>query len=154
MTAGNVIVADRGLIKIFSPDGKFLMKIGGQGFFKSPFHCIQYDRYCIVSDNDEDCIKVFDRNGNFQYAFGKEGRGDGEFRGPCFIAVNKSGNLMICDGSNDRVQVFEPNGKFIGKFGTKGSSLGEFKFPTSLAILSNDRIAVCDHDNHRIQIFE
>ena len=153
---GNVIVADRGnsLIKIFSPDGKFLMKIGGQGFFKSPFHCIQYDRYFIVSDNDEDCIKVFDRNGNFQYAFGKEGRGDGEFRGPCFIAVNKSGHLMICDGSNDRVQVFEPNGKFIGKFGTKGSSLGEFKFPTSLAILSNDRIAVCDHDNHRIQIFE
>ena len=153
---GNVIVADRGnsLIKIFSPDGKFLMKIGGQGFFKSSFHCIQYDRYFIVSDNDEDCIKVFDRNRNFQYAFGKEGRGDGEFRGPCFIAVNKSGHLMICDGSNDRVQVFEPNGKFIGKFGTKGSSLGEFKFPTSLAILSNDRIAVYDHDNHRIQIFE
>ena len=59
---GNIIVADAGnkLIKIFSPDGKFLMKIGGQGAFTFPFHCIQCDRYLIVSDRDEHCIKVYD----------------------------------------------------------------------------------------------
>ena len=153
---GNVIVADRGnsLIKIFSPDGKFLMKIGGQGSLKSPKHCIQYDRYLIVSDSSEHCIKVFDRNGNFQYMFGKKGGGDGEFDAPSCIAVNKSGHLMVCDEFNHRVQVFELNGKFIGKFGTKGSNLGKLKNPASLAILRNGRIAVCEWNNHRIQLFE
>ena len=153
---GNVIVADKGssLIKIFSPDGKFLMKIGGQGTLKSPVHCIQYDKYLIVSDKGEHCIKVFDRNGNFQYMFGKKGEGEGEFNAPCCMAVNKSGHLMVCDECNHRVQIFELNGKFIGKFGTNGSNLGEFKNPASLVILGNDRIAVSDFNNHRIQLFE
>ena len=153
---GNVIVADKGnsLIKIFSTDGKFLMKIGGQGTLKSPVHCIQYDKYLIVSDKGEHCIKVFDRNGNFQYMFGKEGSGDGEFNAPSCMAVNKSGHLMVCDECNHRVQIFELNGKFIGKFGTNGSNLGEFKNPVSLVILGNDRIAVSDFNNHRIQLFE
>jgi len=78
---GNIIVADAGnkLIKIFSPDGKFLMKMGGQGSFIYPIHCVQCDRYLIVSDCFEHCLKVYDRNGNFQYKFGKQGRGNREF---------------------------------------------------------------------------
>ena len=152
----NVIVADKGnsSIKIFSPDGEFLMKIGGQGTLKSPVHCIQYEKCLVVSDKGEHCIKVFDRNGNFQYMFGKKGSGDGEFNAPSCMAVNKSGHLMVCDECNHRVQVFELNGKFIGKFGREGSNLGEFKNPASLAILSNGRIAVSEWNNHRIQLFE
>ena len=153
---GNIIVADCGnkLIKIFSPDGKFLMKIGEQDSFTGPAHCIQCDRYLIVSENSEHCVKVFDRNGNFQYKFGKQGGGDGEFKFPYCLSVNKSGHLMVCDSGNHRIQVFELNGKFVGKFGTNGSKLGEFASPRSLAFLSNGRIAVSEWDNHRVQIFE
>ena len=153
---GNIIVADSGdkLIKIFSPDGKFLMKIGGQSSFSFPIHCIQCDRYLIVSDNNEHCIKFLDRKGNFQYKFGKQGRGDGEFKYPHCLSVNKSGHLMVCDTGNDRIQVFEMDGKFVGKFGTKGSNLGEFSSPRSVAVLSNGRIVVSEWGNHRIQILE
>ena len=153
---GNIIVADSDnkLIKIFSPNGKFLMKIGEQGSFTFPVHCIQCDRYLIVSDHRQHCIKVFDRNGNFQYKFGKQGGGDGEFKFPYCLSVNKSGHLMVCDSRNDSIQVFELNGKFVGKFGTNGSNLGEFASPRSLAFLYNGRIAVSEWDNHRVQIFE
>ena len=153
---GNIIVADAGnkLIKIFSPDGKFLMKIGGQGLLTFPIHCVQYDRYLIVSEHDEHCVKVFNYNGNFQYKFGKEGGGDGEFRRPCCLSVNKLGHLMVCDSFNYRIQVFQRNGKFIGKFGREGSNLGEFNCPWSLAVLSNGRIVVSDSHNHRIQILK
>ena len=153
---GNIIVADKGnkLIKIFSPDGKFLMKIGGQRSYICPVHCIQCDRYLIVSDHEEHCIKVFHRDGNFQYKFGKEGGGDGEFKYPNCLSVNKSGHLMVCDEENDRIQAFELNGKFVGKFGTNGSKLGEISSPCSLAFLSNGRIAVSEWSNHRVQIFE
>ena len=153
---GNIIVADAGnkLIKIFSPDGKFLMKIGGQSTFTFPVHCVQCDRYLIVSDSHAHCMKVYDRNGNFQYKFGKQGGGDGEFSYPRCLSVNKLGQLMVCDTGNNRIQVFQLNGNFVGKFGTSGSNLGEFKSPWSVAVLSNGRIVVCDVNNYRVQIFE
>ena len=130
------------------------MKIGGQGSFRDPVHCVQCGEYFIVSDTDEHCIKVFNREGHFQYKFGKKGNGNGKFYGPRFLSVTQSKHLLVCDGGNDKIQVFELDGKFVGKFGTSGSKLGEFNFPFSVAVLSNDQIVVCDNYNHRIQIFQ
>ena len=130
------------------------MKISGQGTFTFPFYCVQCDRYLIVSDCSDHCMNVYDRNGNFQYKFGKHGGGDGELNNPCCLSVNKSGHLMVCDSGNNRILVFEMNGKFVGKFGTKGSSVGEFRKPWSIAVLSNGRIVVSDSNNSYIQTFE
>ena len=153
---GNVIVADTGnkLIKIFTPDGRFVMKIGGQGSLSEPVHCVQCGEYFIVSDSNEHCIKVFNREGHFQYKFGKKGKGDGNLDCPRFLSVTHSKHLLVCDRNNHRIQVFELGGKFVGKFGTNGSNLGEFKDPFSVAVLSNDQIVVCEYWNHRIQIFQ
>ena len=85
-------------------------------------HCVQRDRHLIVSDRNEHCMNIYDRNGNFQYKFGKQGRGDGEFKVPCYLTVNKAGLLMVCDIDNHRVQLFQLNGKFVGKYGTRGSN--------------------------------
>ena len=152
---GNILVADKGnkVVKIFSPNGKFLRKIGRLGSFTFPAHCIQCDRYLVVSDNSEHCIKVFDKDGNFQYKFGRKGAGDGEFKDPTGLSVNKSGHLMVCDGGNHRIQVLELSGKFVGKFGAKGSGAGELDRPKSISVLSDGRIVVCETANHRIQLF-
>ena len=121
------------------------MKIGGQGSFSFPLHCVQCGEYFIVSDSSEHCIKVFNREGHFQYKFGKKGEGDGEFNNPCFLSVTQSKHLLVCDQNNHRIQVFELDGKFVGKFRT---------YPFSVAVLSNDQIVVSDHKNHGIQIFQ
>ena len=153
---GNIIVVDSRskLVEIISLSGQLLQKIGGDGSFTFPVHCIQYDKYLIVSDGEEHCIKVHDRDGNFLYQFGKQGEGDGEFNKPRCLSVNKAGHLMVCDTCNDRVQVFELSGKFITKFGTKGSGIGEFDLPASTAVLSDGRIVVTDFVNNRIHIIE
>ena len=155
-STGNVIVADTGnnVIKIFTPDGRFVMKMGGQRPFSCPIHCVQCGEYFIASYRDEHCIKVFNREGHFQYKFGKKGEGDGEFNNPRFLSVTQSKHLLVCDEYNHRIQVFELDGKFVGKFGTNGSKLGEFNDPFSVAILSNDQIVVSEYNNNRIQIFE
>ena len=64
---GNIIVADRynESIKIFSPDGHHSCKFRDEGSFTFPSHYVQYDKYLIVSDANEHCIKVFAGNGNF-----------------------------------------------------------------------------------------
>ena len=155
---GNIIVADEynKLIKTFYPNGKCLSKLGegeGEGF-TCPFHCIQYEKYLIVSDRGECCIKVFDINGNFLCKFGNMGKRDGEFNEPRFLSVNKAGHLMVCDAENDRVQVFKLDGTFVTKFGNFGMEPGEFQHPTSAAVLSDGKIVVADCFNNRIQIFE
>ena len=153
---GDIIVADTDnkLIKRFSPGGKFLRKFGGEGSLVIPYHCIQTEQYLIVSDFGEHCIKVFDPQGNFKFKFGKEGHKEGEFNGPRYLSVSKSGHLVVCDAGNHRLQVFEQSGKFVTMFGTKGSETGEFNFPVSTANLSDGRIVVSDVNNHRIQILE
>ena len=85
-SAGNIIVVDtcNKQIKIFTPDGTFVVKIGGQDCFTAPFHCVQCDELLIVSDSAQSCIKVFNKEGHFQYKFGKKGEGDGEFNYPHF----------------------------------------------------------------------
>jgi len=130
------------------------VKIGGEDCFTVPFHCVECDELLIVLDRAQSCIKVFNKEGHFQYKFGKQGEGDGEFIYPHFLSVTQSKHLLVCDLGNHRIQVFELTGKFVGKFGTKGSELGEFSWPFSAAVLSNDHIVVSDSGNHRIQIFE
>ena len=153
---GDIMVADRynKRIKMFHADGQFLRTIGEDGSFTFPYHCVQHERYLIVSDCKEHCVKVFDRDGKFLYKFGKKGEEDGEFNEPRCLSVNKAGHLMVCDSYNHRVQVFQLNGKFITKFGTKGSGIGEFNIPVSTAVLSDGRVVVTDCSNHRVQIFE
>ena len=153
---GNIIVADRNnkLIKIFSADGQFLHKLGTEGSFTTPFHCIQHDNYLIVSDSGDHSVKCFDRKGNFLYKFGKEGNADGKFNTPRCLSMDKAGHLMVCDKENCRIQVFDLSGKFVAKFGTKGRRMGEFDRPVSVAVLSDGKIVVSDFGNSRIQIFE
>jgi len=95
---------------------------------------------------------VFDRQGRYRYQFGKKWGGDGEFRRPRGLTVNKSGHLLFCDSWNNTIQIFQLNGNFLGKYGTKGSNLGDLRCPNSAAVLSNGTIVVCEWD--RVQIFE
>ena len=153
---GNIIVADSGnkLIKIFSSNGEFLMRIGELGSFTSPTHCLQYGENFVVSDGYKHCIQIFDRKGNFQFSFGKQGGGEGDFNNPPYLSVGKSGHLLICDSWNHRIQAFDLNGKFVYKFGTKGENLGEFQLPSAIAVLSNGRVVVSEKYNDRVQIFD
>ncbi|XP_068757925.1 E3 ubiquitin-protein ligase TRIM71-like [Montipora capricornis] len=110
--------------------------------------------YLIVSDCGDHSVKVFTREGDYEYQFGKTGKGNGEFNFPYCLSVSKSGHVFVCDHFNHRVQVFDLNGQFVCKFGKEGSNLGEFKYPVSVALLSNGQIVVSDNENHRIQIFD
>ena len=152
----NIIVPDKlnKLIKIFSTDGQFLNKLGTEGSFTEPFHCIQHENYLIVSDNGDHSVKILDRKGNFLYKFGKQGNADGEYNKPFCLSVDKAGHLLVCDSENHRIQVFDLSGKFVAKFGSKGSGIGKFKAPISAVVLSDGKIVVSDNRNSRIQIFE
>ncbi|XP_015774204.1 PREDICTED: E3 ubiquitin-protein ligase TRIM71-like [Acropora digitifera] len=153
---GNIIVADfnNKSIKIFTLDGQFLRRIGAEGSSINPIHCIQHDNYFIASDKGDHCIKLFDKQGKFLYKFGMRGAGEGEFKSPRCLSMDKAGHLLVCDSSNHGVQVFKLNGEFITRFGGCDREKGKFTMPMSTAFLSNGRIIVTEFGNHRVQVFE
>jgi len=61
-------------------------------------------------------VHKFDSKGDFVKMWGEFGTGDGQFRTPHSIAIDKNDNIYVGDRSNHRVQVFNTDGKFLRKF--------------------------------------
>jgi DNA-binding beta-propeller fold protein YncE len=100
-----------------------------------------------VSDFSAHNIRKFDSNGQEEFAFGTQGKGDGQFVQPSGLIVDGQGNLLVCDTFNHRVQKFDGKGKFLSKFNHG------FFGPRDLVEVGN-RIFVCDTGNHKIQVFD
>src|SRR5215472_10261763 len=88
-----------------------------------------------VGTNDR--IVKFSKDGHFITAWGKHGKGPGEFDTPHGIALDSGGRVYVADRANNRVQIFEPDGKFVAEW-------KQFGRPSDIAIDKNDMIYVAD----------
>jgi len=89
----------------------------------------------------------------FEFTFGTEGIGAGQFMNPRGAAITSSNNIIIADGANSRVQVFDSSGNFLFMFGGQGPEPGEFGIVRGVAVDSMGRIIVAD-SQARIQVFD
>lgn len=87
----------------------------------------------------------------FEYKFGKNGSGDGEFLNPHDVSFDSSGNCFVCDRNRNDVQKFTHQGVFISKFGSSGSGNGQFSVPYAIQHSPSGDIYICDRDNNRVQ---
>jgi len=61
-------------------------------------------------------VAKFNKAGEYVMSWGEYGTGDGQFRTPHSIVIDKNDNVYVGDRTNHRVQVFDTNGKFLRKF--------------------------------------
>jgi len=67
-----------------------------------------------ILDTGDFTIKMFDAEGNFVRAFGKEkGAGPGEVRHPIGFDLDRDGKIWIADPGNSRIAVFQNDGTFL-----------------------------------------
>jgi tripartite motif-containing protein 71 len=66
--------------------------------------------------------------------WGEFGSGDGEFRTPWGVAVDKDGDVYVADTNNSRIQVFTASGSFIRKWGTQGNGSSQFQEPHGIGV--------------------
>src|SRR5208283_5055727 len=85
--------------------------------------------------------------------WGAKGTGNGQFRNPRGIAVDRLGNIYVADVTNDRIQKFSGTGIYITQWGTLGNGNGQFYNPYGIAVDSSGNVYVTDNGMMRIDVF-
>ena len=152
---GRVMVADynNNRIQVLSQDGEPLFQFGNSGPEKlnKPKSCIYHENKFIVSDWGNNCLKVFDNIGKFLYKIGERGEGDGQFRGPNGLCLQKCGNhhnLLVCSRANGRVDQFTVDGCFTGK------TVVKLQDPIIITTTPDGLILVTDYETKKIHILK
>jgi hypothetical protein len=122
-------------------------KFGTLGSGKSQFNsphgfCLGVDEEIIVADTNNHRIQVFDKNGEYKYAFGSPGREEGQLWYPRKVTVmRETGKFVVCDRGNERsrMQIFSKNGHFLKKI-----SIRYIDIVAGLAITQNGEIVAVD----------
>ena len=110
---------DNNNIKMFTIQGQHVRTMDrGSTMFEPLGITVGPDGHIYVCDAANDCVCVFDVNGEFLFSFGSCGSGDECFNSPRDLCFANDGFLYITDVHNSRICVYEKDGKFIRKFTT------------------------------------
>ncbi len=107
----------------------------------------------FVAESGNDCIRIFDVEGNLLRTIGSSGSGVGQFNRPRGLALVPGLFLLVADSGNNRIQVLSTDGTFVSSFGSYGSNNGEFISPSGIAISEDFEVFIADSGNYRIQKF-
>ena len=103
--------------------------------------------------NDPSAIKnagtVNTTNPSYKYTIGSLGTGNGQFNGPCGIAIDSNGNIIVADTGNNRIQKFNSSRIYSN---TYTAPLTPF-FPYAVSINNSNGYAVADQGNNNILLF-
>ncbi len=134
----------------FSNDGKLLMTLGKPGVagdgpdtFNAPSDIYVAPNGDIFvadghgGDTNARIVKLT-KDGKFIKAWGKKGKGPGEFDTPHSLAMDSAGRLFVADRSNNRIQIFDQEGKFLAEW-------KQFGRPSGLFINKEDILYVADN---------
>lgn len=151
---GNIWTVDNDTHQVLKmdPSGRVRMVIGRRGVsgeneetFNRPTDvgfAANGDFYVTDGYGNSRVVK-FSKDGRYLTAWGKKGKGDGEFDLPHSVVVDRQGRVVVADRENYRVQVFDANGKFLEKWTHVGS-------PWGLDLLPDGSLFITDGHNSRI----
>ncbi|MBI5214511.1 MAG: NHL repeat-containing protein [Ignavibacteriae bacterium] len=150
--SGNIFVLDKGTSEVckFSPEGKLIHKIGGQGWsndsFDEPSDIFTSNGLDIyVADYGNHRIQRFDRNLNYvsTLSLRDEENQNRRFGYPASVAVDRFGALYIIDGEN--IRIIKLKGDEVERtFGGIDAGKGRLQNPRKMRISDDDKVYVLD----------
>jgi DNA-binding beta-propeller fold protein YncE len=107
-----------------------------------------------VTDSEAGKVFVFDPQGKTRSVFGSLKRGEGFFKRPTGIAIDRRmRRVYVTDTLADCVYVLDTDGQVLRRFGERGGDKGEFNFPVEVQV-KDGMVAVVDAMNFRVQLFD
>jgi DNA-binding beta-propeller fold protein YncE len=129
-------------------------ELTSQGDFAKPSGlAVDSEGTLYVCDTLNDRVEVFDADGKFISAYGKNGDGPGYFARPKGIAIDGDGHIWVADGMQDRVQVFNNQWQLLITFGGHGLLPGQFQGLVGITIDKNNRVFTSEIFPGRVQQF-
>jgi sugar lactone lactonase YvrE len=139
-------VADTELDQVLVYDAdsfKLLRKLGTTGhnhelttpgdFSRPTGLTLDQDGNLYVCDTMNNRIEVFDADGTFVEAYGKNGDAPPNFARPKGVAIDSDGHIWVSDGVQDRVSVFNKQWQLLISIGGHGLAPGQFSGLMSVA---------------------
>lgn len=157
--------AEQDLVMVYDADPpyKLLRRMGkpgtrhtstAEGEFAKPTNvAVDKEGNVYVADTWNNRIEIFDADGEFIRAWGKNGDGPGYFARPKGIAIDDDGHVWVADAVQDRVQVFTPEGRLLIYMGGHGLYPGEFQSLINLTIDKKNRVLTTEQMPGRMQVF-
>jgi hypothetical protein len=153
---GHVWTTDNGnhVLRKFSPDGELLATLGTEGTpqpgadgFRSPDDLV-FDTagHIYVADAGNGRIVKLDPAGKFLQAWGKKGKGPGEFATAHSLAIDAMDRLYLGDRGNQRIQVFTTSGEHLADWTGLGNPFG--------LIWLGDELVAAEGDQHLLGRFD
>eukprot|EP00058_Branchiostoma_floridae_P018457 XP_002603946.1 hypothetical protein BRAFLDRAFT_102372 [Branchiostoma floridae] len=108
-----------GEVLVYRPDGTLVKTVGQQQGMKHPqYITVDEEGNILVPDGYNNCIYVYNEDGEFLFKFGSYGSGEGQLDRPHGICTDRSGNIIVSDTGNSRVEMFDKTGKFLKHIAT------------------------------------
>jgi DNA-binding beta-propeller fold protein YncE len=142
-------------VRKFSPEGKLLLTLGEPGkpgndgaHFNQPTDIVFATNgdFFISDGYGNSRVAKFDRQAKFLFAWGKKGKGEGEFNLPHAVRMDSRGLVYVGDRENNRIQVFDVDGKFQRQF--PGMA------PFGLFITPEDRLYIADGRGNKVIVMD
>ncbi len=154
LSAAGLLAAQPGALHAYTVyPAKHLFDIT-RDFLQPSDIAIGKDHQIYVLDGVNNCVKVFDPQGRYQFAFGSKGAQQGEFTSPLGIAADKEGRIYVADSQNHRVQFFTPGGEWLQSVDIIPAKGDKPADPTDVAIdESKQQMYVVDNDNHHVLVY-
>ncbi|CAH1261616.1 TRIM71 [Branchiostoma lanceolatum] len=164
MATEQVIVTEydgqNGLIRVFNQDGSNMGTYGSGHRSPKPW-CPKYvamdgEGNILVTDGNNHCVHVLDREGNFKFNFGSDGSQKSKLTNPWGICVDGMGTIIVADRGNGCVATFDSQGRFLGYIGSRKilSDIGSgMKYPCGVAVSPGGDVVVTDYDNNTVSVW-
>lgn len=155
ISGDNVLVTDSelGVVFVIDDQGKLLDYIG-QDILKRPTG-IAFDssrQQILVSDTQDNNIKVFSLQGEFIDVIGSPGTKPGQFNRPTFIQFSNN-HLYVTDSINARIQIINRETNDVKIIGQRGLYVGDFSRPKGLAVDSDGNMYITESYYDHLLIF-
>ena len=139
---GRVIVTDPAIsaVHIFDVAQRKYKLINRWEKNKDPMiapQCVAVDEKdnIYITDSKAGKVFVFDSNGKTRKVFGSQKRGEGFFRRPTGIAIDRETHrVYVTDTLADRVYILDADGQVLRSFGRRGAERGEFNSPIEVQV--------------------
>ncbi|XP_066280943.1 tripartite motif-containing protein 2-like [Branchiostoma lanceolatum] len=140
-------------VRVYNTEGKvvrhFPYVLSEEGPFAAVAHvAVNKSGDVIISDEGNNCIKVFSSDGRLKFRIEGEGRREsGSFSWPMGVCVDDQQRLLVADRGEGKVLQFDTGGRFLQHLLTWKDGL---KHPYGLDITTDGQMFVTDEGKHCI----